>query len=130
MPKFFGEIMLDLEKRPTDYFRWHVGGDILNQDYLEHMKMVARSFPDTRFMAYTKQLELEFKDIPENLSILASMWPGWRPPMSPTTMALRRSWMQDGTEDRIPSNHKVCPGSCKDCKLCWNSDLDIVFMKH
>ena len=40
------------------YFRWHVSGDIISQDYLAMMCRVARKLPHTHFLAFTKQYKI------------------------------------------------------------------------
>lgn len=116
-------------KRPIKFFRWHVGGDIPSQRYLNSMCGIARDFDNIKFLAFTKNHLLDFSLIPDNLTIIASMWVKW----GNANVPLRKAWYQDGTETRIPSNALECHGNCETCGLCWNLPSigrDVVFYKH
>lgn len=131
MAGYFGGINAFLHgvKKPKSFFRWHVGGDILNQEYLSGMKWIAQENVNTNFLAFTKNHSLDFNGLPDNLVIIASMWPGWGDP----TLPLRKAWMQDGTENRIPEGALECQGGCDNCGLCWHLpslNRDVVFHKH
>jgi hypothetical protein len=129
---FFKEISFFIVAKSPKYFRWHVSGDIQDQDYLERMKFLANSFPKTKFLAFTKQHSLNFENLPPNLSIIASMWPGWG---NPKSTWLPKAWMQDGTETRIPGEAFECSGCCDSCHVCWElkkglTVWDIILPKH
>ena len=114
-----------------EYFRWHIAGDILDQDYLESMKSIAREFPNIKFLAFTKMHHLKFLRIPKNLSIIASLWPGLD--LHKNASKLPKAWMQDGTESRVPKTAIPCPGECEQCFMCWvlpQVGKDVVFKKH
>jgi ferredoxin len=124
------------ENRPA-YFRWHVAGDILDQAYLEEMKLIAREYPKVRFLAFTKMHMLEYKRIPKNLAIVASMWPGLAIPAN--VRRLPKAWLDEGNEKgkvrdaRIPKTAIPCPGRCDECGMCWalpQLGRDVVFHKH
>jgi hypothetical protein len=128
-PAFFSEVNKSVNKKKPEYFRWQVAGDILDQNYLDGMKMVARANPKTKFLAFTKNHGLDFGSLPKNLQIVASLWSNWgkRP------VGLPVAWMQDGKENRVTGNEIECPGKCKDCKACWNLNSlgkDVVFKAH
>lgn len=130
---FFRDIVSYLEKNGPRFFRWHVAGDILDQSYLEEMKRVSLLFPAVRFLAFTKRHDLNFKALPSNLSIVASMWPGWGSVAAVRAQGLRVAWMQDGTEKRVSRGAIECPGNCETCGMCWNLKKlgrDVVFHKH
>ena len=66
-----------------------------------------------------------------SLSIVLSMWPDHE--VFGIRNDLKKAWMQDGTENRIPEGSVLCPGKCTTCKLCWHlKELghDIIFNKH
>lgn len=126
--RFFREIGVYLTYAKRRFFRWHVSGDIADQDYLENMKRLARENPDIRFLAFTKRYELTYRNIPKNLSIVMSAWPGKPLPRKNLPIA----FMQDGTETRV-KNAMECVGSCEDCGLCWylkELRKNVVFYKH
>lgn len=65
------------------YFRWHVSGDIVDEQYFDMMCRIANKLPRTQFLAFTKKYDLvnAFLDkdgmIPCNLHILFSSWPSY-----------------------------------------------------
>jgi hypothetical protein len=127
--KYFAGIDEYLTRHTPKFFRWHVAGDILDQDYLRRMFSIARKHPKTRFLAFTKNHSLRFNGRPRNLTIVLSMWPKW----GNTRKKLPRAWYQDGTETRIPDGAIECPGRCDNCGMCWQLPRlgkDVVFHKH
>ena len=127
--RFFAEIGSYLGRKAPQYFRWHVAGEIVDQDYYERMKKLARLFPDTKFRVFTKRFSLDFRGRPRNLSVGLSMWPGMKLPRK----ALPKAWMQDGTETRIPRDAIECPKDCSSCRVCWELHelkRDVWFHEH
>ncbi len=122
---FFGIVDYLQIKRPR-LFRWHVGGDILDQGYLDWMCMLAEAFKKTKFLVFTKMHDLDYKYVPKNLTVIFSMFPKMKKPRGNMPIA----WMQDGTERRMPSNTMKCNGGCEDCTKCWNIKRDVYFDKH
>lgn len=126
---YFAEIAAFFVMFRPSFFRWHVAGDILDQDYLERMADLARRYPDTRFLCFTKMHGLTYYHLPRNLVVVFSMWPGW----GDTVKHMPRAWMQDGTETRVPADAIHCPGNCETCGMCWTLPQlgrDVVFNKH
>lgn len=114
-------------------FRIHVGGDFISPQYARMWARVGRSFPDTKFLAFTKSWEiLQGVDFPHNMTIIHSAWPQRLAPPANRPIA----WMDDGTENRIPASAHLCQGgahgiTCNTCQKCWNlTDTDVVFAKH
>lgn len=136
------------------YFRYHVGGDIPDQDYYDRMIHLAKQVPDVKFLAMTKSYmtsnyrkwrlegyphggpdftneDIDYGDPPDNLSILISAWPGY--PIPERLKDFPIAFMQDGTEDRIPKNAFLCPHGCDLCHACWDAKkrgIDIILPKH
>jgi ferredoxin len=127
LDEFSRQIMDYLDRKQPRHFRWHVAGDILNQEYVEKIILIAMAYPNTKFLCFTKRHDLSYRNCPENLTIVLSCWPGMR---LPKNRSLPRAYMQDGTETRIPHGARACPGSCEDCKLCYGLKGDVVFHKH
>ena len=128
--EFFQQVMQYLVKKQPVYFRWHVSGDMLDQDYVDNVVKVARLFPHTKFLAFTKRYEFDYTKKPDNLSIVFSAWPGVEVP-NPNNYPI--AWMQDGTEDRIPEKAFKCNDGCDTCGVCWDLktlDKDVIFNKH
>ncbi len=115
-------------------FRIHVSGDFFSDAYLRMWLSVIRDFPQTQFLAFTKQVDIVRpyveNGIPSNFSLILSAWPGI--PLDETCAKyLPVAWVDDGKEDRIPEKAIRCPGHCEDCAYCWAlCGQDVVFKKH
>ena len=119
--------------RSPKWFRWHVAGDIHSQLYLDEMIAIAREYPDTKFLCFTKRHDMTYRKLPSNLSIVFSMWPGWGDARKARNRGLPIAWMQDGKETRIPDDAIECPGHCDSCGMCWNLKKigrDVYFPVH
>jgi ferredoxin len=116
-------------KKPA-FFRWHVAGDILDQSYFNYMIQIALMNTETRFLVFTKMHSLDYSARPKNLIVRFSQWPGMDAILKAKAAGILSAWYQDGTEDRIPSNAVKCPGSCENCKACFNSKRDVYFIAH
>lgn len=140
---YFLQIADYLNNKKPRYFRWHVAGDILDQNYLDNMISMAIIFPMTRFLCFTKRFDLDYRTNPKyewedtepgNLSFIFSMWPGMPMPSWPRMYGMKFAWMQDGSEDRhAKGGYRMCPGSCASCKKCWTNEdsMDnVVFHMH
>jgi len=130
--KYFDMINKYLNKKKPRFFRWHVAGDIVSQDYFDCMKKLARRHPGTKFLAFTKSYHIRFSNIPSNLSIVISVWPGLPLPDKFRKNNLPLAYMQDGSETRV-HNAIECHGQCDNCGMCWNlknTGKNVVFYKH
>jgi len=130
MAGYFEAIASYMRRYKPEFFRIHVAGDFTSQQTYNAWASIAQSNPKTKFMAYTKRHEFNFKGRPRNLAILFSYWPGWGDTKSASKNKCRMSFMQDGTEQRVTGNEYVCSGTCENCKVCWDGERDIVFAKH
>ena len=86
--RFFREIDEAMSRRRKNkFFRWHVGGDIIDYDYFCRMVDNARRHPDFIIWTYTKRYAFVNRyvaehggsieaAIPANLSIMFSVWEG------------------------------------------------------
>jgi len=126
--QFFADIDIYIGKKQPRLFRWHVAGDIIDQDYFNNMKILARKHPKVKFLAFTKSYHIRFYGIPDNLSIVLSAWPGLPLPKKNLPIA----YYQDGTETRV-KNAIECFGRCDTCGMCWSLKKigkNVVFHKH
>lgn len=114
-------------KKPS-LFRWHVAGDILDQEYFNSMNLIANKFSNWKFLAFTKKHDLKYDNLVNNLNIVFSMWPGW----GEINNDFPRAWMQDGTENRIIGKSYECNGNCEKCQICWHlkEKENVIFIKH
>lgn len=127
--RYFNEIREWLRLHLPTHFRWHVSGDVPDRDYFWEMYDIAEEFPEIRFMLFTKRWDfLPDRFIPDNLSIILSMWPGLG---NPRKLKLPRAWLSH--DDRKPKYYFKCPGKCDRCYKCWELvriGYDVVFDLH
>jgi hypothetical protein len=128
---YFREIQHRIYRSRSTRFRWHVGGDIPNSNYLWSMYDTAQEFPEVSFTTYTKswytdrhiQAILEKPHGLRNLRIFLSVWPdvGYKgvPVGFPWPLGLHGTfWVTDSA----PNGRALhCPGHCPSCLACWNS---------
>jgi hypothetical protein len=109
------------------FFRWHIGGDILNYAYLLGMIQTAIENPQTTFLAFTKCYDLvngyilENGSLPSNLQVIFSAWPG-ATMANPYNMPTSSPVFADGST-AAPAGAIECPGNCSACAVmgsgCW-----------
>lgn len=111
----------------SDYFRFHVSGDIPDMDYFERMVDVAKRNKHCEILCFTKKYELVNEYVmnggcvPNNLHIIFSRWRGlemnnmFRFPEAHVAY-------RDGTTT-ASENAKKCGGNCTECASvgtgCW-----------
>lgn len=140
MERYFAEIKATVKF--LRFFRWHIGGDILNVWYWLHMVEIARETPQCEFLVFTKMFWIinswidGSNEIPENLHVIFSGWKGDKnvnrhnlPVSSPVFPDGQRSCM-------VTESATWCPGDCSECAEvnggCWgakNGDT-ILFEAH
>ena len=120
-------------KRPR-LFRWHVAGDVMSRQHFAEICRVARACPGTRFLMFTKSYAYIAGEIPANLSIVFSIWPGM--PRSTIPARLRRfprAYAGDCRADPRFKRALHCEGHCQSCALCWHLKTigrDVKFDMH
>lgn len=122
--------MIEKALRPRirhKYFRWHVAGDIVDEDYLAHMVAIAERHRDWKFWTYTKMYHVvnHYCDthggksaIPSNLQIMFSEWDGVALD-NPYGFPIFTVKMKDGNKNHAPEYFDTlykCPGNCDICK--------------
>lgn len=134
--KYFADIISQLERSRTKYFRWHVAGDIPTQSYLNGMIWVALALPKIKFLAFSKNYSLVTWGLPENLRIIWSAWPKQELPQKIWNheTGYRIAWLStDSRKDLYRHFHEKvkCSGKCEDCLECFKAEFtDIVFDLH
>lgn len=111
---YFGDIGRYIERKKPPYFRWHVGGDIPDTNYLHHMTNLAWEYPETNFLAYSRR-PWAWGRRAENFIVLRSYWID-----EPISQEAGFKVVPKGVPIYPPD--AVCPGSCVDCKECWHLD--------
>jgi hypothetical protein len=104
-------------KRTGDiYFRIHEGGDFYSQEYYNKIVEVVKSFPDVKFLAFTKSFQLDFSDCPNNLNLVMSIFPDTK---ESVPQGYARAYA--GNCNMEGNNYvKECSGQCHECKECWS----------
>lgn len=104
-------------------FRYHVSGDILNIDYLQHMVDIAKRNPHCSTICFTKKYGIVNKwmkdngELPPNLHIIYSAWKGL-PMSNPFFMPECHIIYKDGTTTMNENKTSYyCGGNCTECYL-------------
>jgi hypothetical protein len=145
--RYFSDIFKYINYHNSKRFRFHVGGDIIDQNYLLNMIDLAKKSSKTIFTVYTKKFDLieNLKETPSNLIILLSASPNHLPSEC-LTKNFRQAWitgLNDSNYNLIlqqKENLILCPAykdnnikiTCEKCKMCYdlNNKKDIVFKLH
>lgn len=119
---YFRAIRRYILKHQPEYFRWHVAGDIYDQEYLENMKSIAYDCDCTAFLAFTKMYDLDYARLPGNLSVIMSVWEGMSILKNDLKLPLAILDSHPGRDTL--SNLLKCPGECETCRACWTLKRD------
>lgn len=128
------------------FFRWHVGGEIINAMYAAGIGTVARENPNCQFLVFTKNHSAVNKyvkslsflglGVPDNLHIIFSVWPGM-PHDNPYGFPEASPLFADGSSGFLDlENCFLCGNSCQECLLkdcgCFNAQpgQKILFNLH
>lgn len=136
---FFKELDDFLKKTKKSLFRFHVGGDIPDQNYFNNMIDICNNNDHIYFLVYTKKINLDFSlEIPNNLNIIISSWDDVFYNKIPNN--LKDKFTLSHVKDLISYESSLtdtfeCSGNCVNCGYtCWDTkDLgikNIVFKKH
>lgn len=128
---YFEQLKTYMLKSNPKFFRMHTSGDIPDTDYLKRLKKLAKETPNTKYLLFTKRYYYNYKNLPDNLAIIFSMWNNY----GNTRKHMPRAWMLDpnNPDPRIPETALQCPGNCETCNACWflkAVNRDVVFYKH
>jgi hypothetical protein len=145
--KYFDDINKFLYRYTPTHFRFHVGGDIPNVGYFSHLVVTTIRHPTTRFVVFTKKFSIineMYKDLgnTNNLRVMLSAWPHENSTRlkeffiamtearaHPFKMGV--AWQEkDARIGMLDYKSQKCAGSCHVCKLCWDSDSDVILYKH
>lgn len=122
---YFNRIKKAISKRRKNkFFRWHVGGDMIDYDYFCRTVEIAREFPEFKFWTYTKKYHFVNKWIsengalPNNYKVMFSEWDGVElsnPYDQPTFSCKLKAGNKNHPAEYFESLYK-CPGNCDICK--------------
>ena len=122
------------------YFRFHVSGDIPDNDYLVHMAQIAARNPHCEILCFTKKYRIvngflrSGGMIPKNMHLILSAWRGTAME-NPYSLPEAHVLYKDGSTTAGPSP-VPCGGNCTECARtdggCWSLRLgdQVVFHEH
>lgn len=122
------------------FFRFHVSGDIPDNDYFERMVDIARTNSHCEILCFTKKYDIvnwhigAIGKLPKNLHIVFSIWRGLS---ANNIYKLPEAHVRyrDGTTTASPEALE-CSGNCANCAItddgCWTlkSGEQVVFNEH
>lgn len=111
----------------SEYFRFHVSGDITDLTYLHRIINACKLYPTCNVLIFTKRYELINAEIrnngplPKNLHLLFSGWTNLSP-VNPYGLPETTVYTKD---EEIKPEWTLCGGNCLDCAIhdggCWNA---------
>ena len=134
---YFDEISLYCRRKVA--FRWHIGGDVVNLDYLKGMIRVAKENRHCKFLVFTKMFDLCNEYFashrkPINLQIIYSGWFG-QDMQNPHEFPTSHPIFPNG-ETSASDGARLCTGNCSECFTtksgCWTlkKGEQITFIAH
>lgn len=122
------------------FFRFHVSGDIPDEDYLIRMINISADNPHCQVLCFTKKYDIvnNYLDtgqtIPENLHLVFSVWRNLMCD-NPYNLPEAHVRYRDGTTT-ASDNAVQCGGNCTECAItdggCWTlkEGEQVVFNEH
>ena len=141
---FWEQVKFKIKHRALPLFRWFDSGDIPDIEFFNGMVDVANTFPNIKFMSFTKKYEIvnEWLDknekLPDNFNVIFSAWHiGWRV-YNPYNLPVAYVDFKDKTlNPEFPAGITGCPNqkdktiTCSTCQKCWNKKIGAVkFIQH
>lgn len=143
--RYFAEI--EERCKALRFFRWHVGGDVKDKDYIGQVVAIAERIPTCDFLIFSKMFEewnefiAEHGPLPENLHLIFSDWRGIEMDNPYNLPVSSPVWFdKDGNEiERGPhttDKTQWCGGFCEECAEygtgCWTAKKGetILFEAH
>lgn len=134
-PDFESYVIDQIIREKVDYIRIHTIGDFYSQAYFERWVTIARICPATKFLAYTRNWELDASNLPDNFKLYYSV-DVTTTKFNPTID--RRSTMFFPPPEvkvyahlepfsRPEFEGRICSSRCSHCKTCWNGHFNIAF---
>lgn len=140
---YLDTVIHDIQVGGYEVVRVHESGDFYSLDQVDLWRKIALTLPNVQFYAYTRSwkvdesthgaLPMSLKRLGEldNFSIRASVEPNETPP---TGWAYTTVVAKD--ETNRPDGGIICheqtgkKPNCKECGVCWKSDVPVLFRKH
>jgi hypothetical protein len=128
---FMDALKEKIAKRRPAFFRWHVAGDVPSEAYQEGMIKMARSFPETRFLVFTKWTCYQWP-VPAlpNLRVIFS---SWKEVYLPDEWRLKELGFHGVAfvegDPLAPKDAFKCSGTCDRCRECWDGEREALLLK-
>lgn len=122
------------------FFRFHVSGDIPNEDYLQRMVQVSERNSHCQILCFTKKYDMVNKflqaspTLPDNFHLIFSVWRNLKYD-NPFNLPEAHVRYRDGTTT-VGDNAVECSGNCAECAIteggCWTlkEGEQVVFNEH
>lgn len=122
------------------FFRFHVSGDIVDDDYFQHMVDIASRQSHCEILCFTKKYDIVNRflssgsTLPPNLHLFFSAWIGLQM-VNPFSLPEAHVRYRDGTTT-ARADAALCSGNCAECARtsggCWTlqNGEQIVFYEH
>lgn len=124
----------------SQYFRFHVSGDIPNKEYFYKMVEVATRQKHCKILCFTKKFEIvneyiaDYGELPKNLHIIFSGWIGLEM-INPFSLPEAHVRYRDGSTT-AREGAIDCSGNCTECAVtnagCWTLKYgeQVIFSEH
>lgn len=124
----------------SNFFRFHVSGDIPDSNYFDHMVDVASRNSHCKILCFTKKYDIvntylnEKGELPENLRIIFSAWVDLKM-VNPFLLPEAHIRFKNG-ETTARADAIECLGNCSECATCdggcWSMRQgdQVVFNQH
>jgi len=124
---FVTNIVREIRQNYIRYIRIHPSGDFYSQAYFDKWNTIAYMCPQTRFLAYTHNYDLDATTISPNFALYYSV--------DPSTTNYNSTISKQALVEKIDSPHHmqrygkyfICQSKCKECKACWSGKINICF---
>ena len=122
-------------QKDNKFFRWHDSGDLQSIDHLKKIVQICKNTPDVKHWLPTREYKIvnsylvNFGALPKNLVVrLSSHMIDQKPPSLKglNTSTVHKIKKAFGVECQSYKNNN----ECKDCRLCWNSDIKNISYKY
>ena len=130
LPSYTQQHLIYIYQVQPKHFRFMVGGDVVSKKHFLAICSIAEMSPKTKFLLFTKRYDfVDPREIPSNLRVMLSMWPGLKYPPRKLS-GLSRAYVEGCREDKRMKASYKCHKKCDECFKCWGLKGDVQFSKH
>lgn len=138
-PLFWKRVCLQIENIILDTgvkrIRLHSSGEFYDKQYYKKWVKVTKSFPDIKFLAYTRNTDIDFSTAPNNFVIYFSVDESTRKTNKSCKLKSYLDTTSTGVSKHLArhptiENGYICNSHCHECTYCWKGVKNIVFYKN